>query len=107
MRLGTPKCVKFSENLHLASEHWSAESSNPQLGAATMRCVMKLASSNQPLEYFILEMDGHARSTHRRFVDALKAGLQLKYEFPNHEIEVRGVAEGAPALDETQATAVH
>ena len=68
---------------------------------------MKLASSNQPLEYFILKMDGHARSMHRQFVDALKAGLQLKYQFPNHEIEVRGVTEDALTLDETEATAVH
>jgi hypothetical protein len=57
---------------------------------------MKLASSDQPLEYFVLKLDGHARSKHRRFVDALKAGLQLKNEFPNHEIEVRGVTRRRP-----------
>jgi hypothetical protein len=44
---------------------------------------------------------------HRQFVDALKAGLKLKNQFPNHKIEVRGVTEKALTLDETQATVVH
>ena len=68
---------------------------------------MELASDHQSHEYFILKMDGHARSLHRRFVDALEAGLQLKYQFPGHEIEVRGVTEDASTLDEMQASAVH
>ena len=49
-------------------------------------------------EYFVLKMDGHIRSAHRRFIDALKAGLELKDQFPTHDIKVRAVTEQAPSL---------
>jgi len=39
---------------------------------------MKHASHNPSDEYFVLKMDGHLKSTHRRFIDALKAALELK-----------------------------
>jgi len=45
-----------------------------------MGCFMKsaVAAQGQPEECFILQMDGKAKSQHRRFVDALRAGLQLR-----------------------------
>jgi hypothetical protein len=42
---------------------------------------MKRASHNLSDEYFVLKMDGHIRSAHRRFIDALKAGLELRINF--------------------------
>jgi hypothetical protein len=38
-------------------------------------------------------MDGHLRSTHKRFIDALKAALQLKDQYPGHDIKVRAIEE--------------
>jgi len=55
-------------------------------------------ASNPSDEYFVLKMDGHVKSTHRRFIDALKAGLELKDQFPTHDIKVRAVTEQAPSL---------
>jgi hypothetical protein len=40
-------------------------------------------------EYYVLKIDGQVNSTHRRFMDAVRAGLQLKNEFPQHDIKVR------------------
>jgi hypothetical protein len=44
-------------------------------------------------EYFVLQMDGRAKSRYRRFVDALRAGLQLRDQFPQHDIKVRAATE--------------
>jgi hypothetical protein len=38
--------------------------------------------------YYVLRINGHATSTHRRYEDALKAGLELKYQFPHDDIKV-------------------
>jgi hypothetical protein len=40
-------------------------------------------------EYYLLKIDGRVNSTHRRFMDAVRAGLQLKNEFPQHDVKVR------------------
>jgi len=40
-------------------------------------------------EYYVLKVDGRVNSTHRRFMDAVRAGLQLKNEFPQHDVKVR------------------
>jgi hypothetical protein len=53
-----------------------------------MGCVMKDAIAAHH-EYFVLQMDGRAKSRYRRFVDALRAGLQLRDQFPQHDIKVR------------------
>jgi hypothetical protein len=37
---------------------------------------------------YVLRIDGRLNSTHRRFVDAVRAGLQLKDQFPQHDIKV-------------------
>jgi len=39
-------------------------------------------------ECYVLQINGRVNSTHRCFQDALKAGLQLKYEFPHDDIKV-------------------
>ncbi|MGA8649164.1 MAG: hypothetical protein ACLP19_22245 [Xanthobacteraceae bacterium] len=50
-----------------------------------------IAARSLPEECFVLQMDGKVKSQHRRFVDALRAGLQLRDQFPQHDIKVRAV----------------
>ena len=42
------------------------------------------ATHKMNYEYFVLQIDGHAKSGYRRFTDALKAALRLKDQFPDH-----------------------
>jgi hypothetical protein len=45
-----------------------------------------------PCESYVLQMDGEVKSRHRRFVNALRAGLQLKQMFPHSDVKVRDAA---------------
>lgn len=58
-----------------------------------MGCHMKNAVATLglrlPDEHYVIQIDGRVKSHHRRFVDALRAGLQLKDQFPQHDIKVR------------------
>ena len=74
-----------------------------------MGCLMKNdVTSHHPLhESYVLQIDGRVKSSHRRFVDALRAGLLLKDQFPNRNIKVRAVAEGAHIVHEMHTIAVH
>jgi hypothetical protein len=71
--------------------------------------IMKSSSAiqAQPEEFFVVRIDGHVNSSYRRFVDALKAGLRLRDQFPSRDIKVRAIAKGVGALDEMQAIAAH
>ena len=42
-------------------------------------------------EYFVVKFDGLVQSEHRRFVDAVRAGLQLKDHFPQHDVKVDSI----------------
>jgi hypothetical protein len=42
-------------------------------------------------EYFVVKFDGRVKSGHRRFIDALKAGLLLRDQFPQHDVKVDAV----------------
>jgi hypothetical protein len=55
-----------------------------------MGCLMKngIATHSLPHEHYVLRIDGRVNSTYRRFVDALRAGLKLKDQFPHHDIKV-------------------
>ena len=59
-----------------------------------------IATLSLPDEHFVLQIDGRVKSQHRRFVDALRAGLQLRDQFPRHVIKVR-------AAEEIENTALH
>ncbi len=39
-----------------------------------------------------MKIDGLTKSGHRRFIDALRAGLQLRDQFPQHDIKDAGDA---------------
>jgi hypothetical protein len=40
-------------------------------------------------EYFVIRVDGRVKSHHRRFLDALREGLQLRDQFPQHDVKVQ------------------
>ena len=61
-----------------------------------------IATHSLPEECFVLQMDGKPKSQHRRFVDALRAGLQLRDQFPQHDIKVRAIQASGE-----QRTALH
>jgi hypothetical protein len=44
-------------------------------------------------EYYVIQIDGQAKAGHQRFVDALRAALLLRDQFPQHDIKVRAAAE--------------
>jgi hypothetical protein len=47
----------------------------------------------QQHEYFLVQIDGRTKSGHRRFIEASRAGLQLRDRFPHHDIKVRAIDE--------------
>lgn len=61
-----------------------------------MGCLMKngiATYSSLPHEYYVLKVNGQTNSIHRRYQDALKAGLLLKNQFPHDDIKVWEVTE--------------
>jgi hypothetical protein len=56
-----------------------------------MGCLMNNGIATQPHEYYVLQVNGQVSSTHRRYEDAVRAGLLLKYQFPDHDIKVREI----------------
>jgi hypothetical protein len=45
-------------------------------------------------ESYVVEIDGKIRSAYGIFVEALKAGLELKQKFPHSRIKVRDADHG-------------
>jgi hypothetical protein len=58
-------------------------------------------------EFFVVQLDGHVRSTHGRFVEALREALSLRNEFPQHEVKVRATQAASPHDDMKRRTALH
>ena len=51
--------------------------------------LMKSAiAAHLPDEHFVIRVDGRIKSHHRRFLDALKEGLRLRDQFPQHVVKV-------------------
>jgi hypothetical protein len=46
-------------------------------------------AAHVPNERFVIRVDGRVRSHHRRFLDALREGLQLRDQFPQHDVKVQ------------------
>ncbi len=56
-----------------------------------MGCLMKngiATNGNFSRDYFVLQINGRADSIHRRYEDAVKAGLLLKNQFPHVDVKV-------------------
>lgn len=56
---------------------------------------MKTVVENNILspESYVVEIDGKIRSVYRIFIEALKAGMELKQKFPHSHIKVRDADE--------------
>jgi hypothetical protein len=48
-------------------------------------------AAHLPDEHFVIRVDGRVKSHHLRFLDALREGLQLRDQFPQHDIKVRAM----------------
>ena len=48
----------------------------------------EIATNSVSHEYYVLQVNGRINSIHRRYEDALSAGLQLKRQFPSDNIKV-------------------
>jgi hypothetical protein len=46
-----------------------------------------------PPEHYVVEIDGKIRSEYEIFIEALKAGMELKQEFPHSHIRVHDIHE--------------
>lgn len=66
-----------------------------------------IATQSPQQEYFVLQIDGRTKSGHRRFIDALRAGLQLKVQFPQRNIKVRAMQMSNSLEDAVQRTVLH
>ena len=55
-----------------------------------------------PDEHFVIRVDGRVKSHHRRFLDALREGLQLRDQFPQHDIKVQSMQASSD-----EGTALH
>ena len=47
-----------------------------------------ITTSSPSREYFFLEVNGRISSMHRRYEDAVSAGLQLKHQFPHDDVKL-------------------
>jgi hypothetical protein len=47
----------------------------------------------QSLERYVVEVDGQVKAEYEIFVKALKAGMQLRQEFPNSDVKLRDVGD--------------
>jgi hypothetical protein len=57
-----------------------------------------------PDEHFVIRVDGRVKSHHRRFLDTLREGLQLRDQFPQHDVKVQSMpAQGQQELLGTDA----
>jgi len=59
-------------------------------------------AAHLPDEHFVIRVDGRVKSHHRRFLDALREGLQLRDQFPQHDVKVQSMQ-----ADDQQRTALH
>ncbi len=58
-------------------------------------------------ELFVVQLDGHVKSTHERFVEALREALSLRDEYPQHEVKVRATQATLPHGDIRRPTTLH
>ena len=91
--------IEFSTQIRLALavDGNAAEASGlPSMwGSDLVGTSMKSAIADHlPDEHFIIRVDGRVKSHHRRFLEALREGLQLRDQFPQHDVKVCAQASG-------------
>ena len=68
-----------------------------------MGCLMKngIATNNSlSHEYFVIQINGRPSSIHRRYEDALRAGLLRRYQSPQDDIKVFQISSTEEANQE-------
>ena len=57
------------------------------------RCAAAISAiaAHLPDKHFVIRIDGRVKSHHRRFLDALREGLQLRDQFPQHDVKVQSM----------------
>jgi hypothetical protein len=58
--------------------------------------------SHQPKEGYVLEIDGKFESEYKTFTGALKAGLELRWKFPQSEVKVHDANQQTPADEQSE-----
>ena len=75
----------------------------PRCGSGLVGTSMKSAiAAHLPDEHFVIRVDRRVKSHHRRFLDALREGLQLRDQFPQHDVKVESMQ-----ADGRQRAALH
>ena len=59
-------------------------------------------AAHLPDEHVVIRVDGRVKSHHRRFLDALREGLQFRDQFPQHDVKVQSTL-----TESQQRTALH
>jgi hypothetical protein len=61
-------------------------------GSGLMGNLMKSAVAAHLRDgHFVIRVDGRVKSHHRHFLDALREGLQLRDQFPQHDVKVQAM----------------
>ena len=69
-----------------------------------MGCLMKsgiATNSSLSHEYFVLQINGRPSSIHRRYEDALRAGLLRRYQSPQDDVKVFQISSTEEAKQDT------
>jgi hypothetical protein len=69
-----------------------------------MGCLMKngiTTSGNLSHEYFVLQINGRPKSIHRRYEDAMRAGLLRRYQSPQDDVKVFQISSSEEAEQDT------
>jgi len=73
-----------------------------------MGVLMKTGVATHPHHVcYVLRIDGQLNSKYRRFVAALRAGLQLKDQFPQHDVKVSVVQTRNLTEEIVRETSLH
>jgi hypothetical protein len=76
--------------LHVVGNAAEAFGLHSVCGSGLVGISMKSAiAAHLPDERFVIRVDGRVKSHHRRFLDALREGLQLRDQFPQHDVKVQ------------------
>jgi hypothetical protein len=76
--------------LHVVENAAEAFGLHSVCGSGLVGTSMKSAiAAHLPDERFVIRVDGRVKSHHRRFLDALREGLQLRDQFPQHDVKVQ------------------
>ena len=80
--------------LHLVGNAAEAFGLHSVCGSDLVDPMKTAIAAHLPDEQFVIRIDGRVKSHHRRFLDALRAGLQLRDQFPQHDVKVQSMQPG-------------